>query len=340
MTHHLNSRRVRVVWLRKVIAALICTLALVSNSFASDVYLAPSGNDANDGASLARAVATLKRAVELVTVQPNPGKESVRILVHPGTYRGQSIVMDGNAFKGGLAIVGQAKDPVDFPAFVGDGSAQTWLTLRSSNGRPTGLTIQALEIRDYFTAISLEGNRDDLQEYNSGTTIRRNIFRNIGSIASTNDEAGSTAAVRFVNSKDNLVELNHFRTIRNKKACGGLHALYLAHFSAGNRIVNNTFDDVCGSVIKLRDRSNDNVIEYNRFKHIEEAPAIEEWFCDMDARKDCTKKRGECPSTGNVQKNNVLSDSGQSEMVSVVGDRKQRAWCSPKDFSRERLLAR
>lgn len=338
MKYYFNSRLAHVAWLRKTISALVCTLALVSNSFALDVHLAPDGNDSNDGASLAHAVATLKRAVELAAGQLKLSKAS-SILVHPGTYRGQSVVINGNILQGSLEIIGQAKKAVDFPVFVDDGRGQTWLTLKSSIGRSTGLTIQGLEIRDYSTAISLEGNREESSAYNSGTTIRRNIFRNIGSISTTNDVL-STAAVRFINSKNNLVEFNYFRTIRNKTSCGALHALYLAHFSSGNKIASNTFDDLCGSVIKLRDRSNDNVIEDNKIAHVEKAPVIEEWFCDMGARKDCTKKIGECPSTGNVQGGNVLKDSDQSEMVSVIGGRSQRAWCSSDDFARVRVLAR
>lgn len=339
MAHHLNSRSLMTGRLRKAIAALVCALTLAGSGFASDIYLAPNGNDSKDGASVVRAVRTLQRAVELAAEPPGSDTAS-RILVQRGTYSGQSVVIDGNTLPRKLTVIGQAKDPADFPVFVGDSTPQTWLTLRASNGRSTGLTIQALQIRDYFTAISLEGNRDDLKAYNSGTTIRRNVFRNIGSIATKADNAGSTAAVRFVNSRDNLVELNYFRSIRNKKGCGALHALYLAHFSSGNRIVNNTFDDACGSVIKLRDRSNDNVIENNRFKHIQKAPAVEEWFCDMDARKDCTKKRGECPSTGNIQRKNTLTQSEQSEMLAVIGNQSPRTWCAPEDFSRERILTK
>ena len=338
MKNNFNFRLIFV--LRTLMAALTFSLTLVSNSFALDLYVAENGRDSNDGTSISRAVATISHAVELAVLDHASSNEPVRVVVLPGTYKGQSVVIDGGLLKGSLTIIGQSKNPVDFPVFAGNGNDQTWLTLKSSNGRLTGLTIQALQIRDYFTAISLEGNRDVPHAYNSGTTIRRNIFRNIGSIASTHGDTGSTAAVRFVNSRDNLVELNQFHTIRNKKACGGLHALYLAHFSSGNRIINNSFDDACGSVVKLRDRSNDNIIENNRFTNIEKAPAVEEWFCDMNARKDCTKKLGECPSTGNVQRENSLSSSAQSEMISIVGNREQRAWCSANDFTRERVNTR
>lgn len=317
---------------------LMASLALSAAAWAADIHVAPYGNDAEDGRNDSHYVATLGRALELAMAHKQLGEEPMRVLIQSGTYKGQNVVIDGTRLKGELMIIGKASDPKDFPTFVGDGGQSTWLTLKSSEGKRTGLTIQAIEIREYFTAISLEGNRDVPGAFNAGTTIRRNIFRNIGSIAA--DEGGtSTAAIRFVNSKDNLVESNFFRAIRNKrdKDCGALHSLYVAHFSSGNRIVDNTFEDACGSVVKLRDRSNDNVIEGNRFRNIQKAPAIEEWFCDAGARKDCTKKLGECPSTGNVETRNDLSYSPGTEKILVVGGRAPRSWCSRDDFGRARI---
>jgi len=335
MIFNLISRNFWITFLHGLILALVS----ISCSSAADIYLSPNGRDSNDGASTERSVATLRRALELAVVAPTSVGAPILIRVLPGTYSGQSVVVDGDSLRHEITIIGQATDPRDFPVFIGDGSSMNWLVLKAANGRPTGLTIQALEIRNYFTAISLEGNRDEPTAYNSGTIIRRNVFRDIGSI-STNEDKLSTAAIRFVNSRNNIVDHNYFRSIRNKTGCGALHAIYLAHFSSGNRIVGNVFDDACGSVIKLRDRSNDNVIENNNFKRIFKAPAVEEWFCDMRARKDCTKKLGECPSTGNTLHGNRLTDSNQSEMVSVVGERIPREWCGERDFVRDRVSVR
>lgn len=304
---------------------------------AADIRMAPNGDDGNTG-DVDKPVATLQRAVDLALADPRARSEPMRVLIQPGTYRGQKVMIDGRLLVGQLTLLGMGSQPADFPVFRGGGDRSAWLRLKSDTGKPTGLTIQAIAVHDYFTAISLEGNRDNPQSFNSGTTIRRNVFRNIGSIG-TRDDAVSTAAVLFYNSKDNLVENNFFGTIRNKrdKDCGSLHSIYIAHFSSGNRIVDNTFEDACGSVIKLRDRSNDNLIEGNRFKAIQTAPAVEEWFCDAGARKDCTKKLGECPSTGNVVRDNDLKGSPGTEYVSVLGDRTPREWCSPGDFGRERV---
>lgn len=324
--------------MRTLSTCIALLLAVLSGQLvAADIHMGPNGDDRNDGRG-SKPVATLQRAVDLAQSDPKAGSEPMRVLIQPGTYRGQNVFIDGHKLVGELTIIGQGTEPKDFPVFRGDGSQAIWLRLTSDTGKATGLTIQAIAVHDYFTAISLEGNRDNMQAFNSGTTIRRNIFRNIGSVATLDDRA-STAALRLYNSRDNLVENNFFGTIRNKrdKDCGSLHSIYLAHFSSGNRIVDNTFEDACGSVIKLRDRSNANLIEGNRFKAIQSAPAVEEWFCDAGARKDCTKKLGECPSTGNVVRNNDLSGSQGTEYVSIVGDRVLRPWCSKDDFGRERI---
>ena len=306
--------------------------------FAADVYLSPSGDNTNDGASPSRPVATLPYAVQIAQNYFRQDEHEVRILVQTGTYLAQSAVINIDKSVGKLSIIGTSNEPSNFPVFEGGGDTSTWLTLKGSKGIDTGLTIQGLQIRNYFTAISLEGSRDDPRLNNYGTVIRRNIFKNIGSISSINADQDSTAAIRLVNSQGNLIENNYFQSIRNKKACGALHSIYAAHFSSGNRILNNAFDDVCGSVIKLRDRSGDNVIQNNRFSHLENIPAIEEWFCDMAARKDCTKKLGECPSTGNLQQGNFISNSGASPLISIVGGRAPRPWCTQDDFERERVI--
>jgi hypothetical protein len=326
--------------IRSIYGGLILA-ALCGPLFAADIRMGPTGDDQNDG-SAGKPVATLQRAVDLALSNPKARSEPMRVLVQQGTYRGQKVQIDGSKLVGELAIVGLGTEPADFPVFRGDGSKATWFTLKSDTGKPTGLTIQAIAVHDYFAAISLEGNREDRMAFNSGTTIRRNIFRNIGSATTHCDDCVSFAAILFYNSQNNLVENNFFGTIRNKrdKDCGSLHSIYLAHFSSDNRIVDNTFQDVCGSAIKLRDRSNNNRIEGNRFKEVQNAPAIEEWFCDADARKDCTKKSGECPSTGNVASGNDLSGSPGTQYISIVGDRTPRAWCSAEDFARERMLSK
>lgn len=316
-------------------AAIALALMLACSARANPFHLAPDGDDARSGTSRAEAVATLKRAWELAASQP--ASESVTVLVHPGRYVGQWIRIDGApptavTLRG---VTSEGKRPV----FDGGPRArETWLRLWASQGRPTGLTIEGLEIRNYHTAISLDGNRDDPAADNHGTVIRDNLFVRIGTIASNDPKAVSSAAIRFVNSSGNSVERNNFVTIRNVNGCGGLHALYLAHFSSRNRIVQNRIDDFCGSAIRFRDRANDNLVAGNVYQRAEASPAVEEWFCDMKGRKGCTKEKGECPSTGNVDTRNSIEETADTKRVSIIGPTTPRPWCEPDDFRRARVV--
>ena len=319
---------------------LIACIFILSSTqtFAADVYLSQNGNNNNDGLSSINPVATLTRAIEISQNHLNKDDREVRIIVESGIYTSQNAKINIDKKLGKISILGASSEPSGFPIFDGSGSTSTWLAIKGSKGIETGITIQGLHIRNYFTAISLDGNRDDYKLNNSGTVIRNNYFSNIGSISSIDLEKESTAAIRLVNSKNNLIEGNYFKSIRNKKSCSLLHSIYIAHYSSGNKIINNTFNDICGSAIKFRDRSGDNLIQGNKFLNLNNVPAIEEWFCDMSARKDCTKKIGECPSSGNLQQGNTIFNSGLSPLISIKGNRELRPWCTQDDFARDRVI--
>lgn len=324
--------------LGRIAAAVIGLMAALAAipALARDVYLSPGGDEQANGLTAANAAATLQQAMQIAQALPSD-EGAVRILVSPGTYRGQALKLSGKNLTQKITIVGTSEDRENYPRFIGDGGANTWLTLSSSEGRPTGLTIRRLHVSGYLTAISLNGNRNKKSAYNWGTRIEDNVFSAIGSIA-TKGGSPSTAAIRLVNSRDNVIKGNQFLAIKNKKKCHLIHSVYLAHFSSGNRIEGNEFRDLCGSAVRLRDRSNGNIIAGNVFTDLHKAPAIDEWFCDKGARDDCTKPAGECPSTGNVEKENRFPNIKESRQVLIKGNRKPRCWCAAADFSDRRVV--
>lgn len=312
---------------------LLWASCAATHAFAATVHLAPDGNDLRDGADAGSAVATLPRAVALAQASG----EAAVVIVAPGTYRGQTLHLDATNFRIPLAIRGASQDPQAYPAFIGDG-ASTFLRWRGQTQGSPRLSVRNLRIARYGTAISIEGNRDRSDAANGGATIADNIFAQIGTSAKDAPSA-STAALRLVNSRDSLIARNYFHGIRNAdpRRCAQLHPVYVAHFSSGNRIVGNTFEDYCGSAIKLRDRANANTIAGNRFTRSANSPAIEEWYCDRTARKDCTKAAGECPSTGNIIGDNRFTDTPFFRRLLLRGGRSKRAWCSTEDFATPRV---
>ncbi len=317
---------------------LLGSLSAAQVASAGEVHLAVKGDDRNDGASPQRPVATLASAVQRAAALSAKTGEDMAIIVGPGIYRNQSLVLMDKTVRGKLTIAGASKDAAEYPAFYGNGT-RTWLRYDGSAGQPTGLTIRNLRIVDYATAITLNGNRDDPRGYNMGTVISDNVFARIGSPLG---KGVSTAAVRLVNSRDNVIENNYFRTIRNYPvtSCGALHAIYAAHASSGNKIDNNKFEDFCGSAVKLRDRSGNNRINKNIFKTTDPTMGIDEWFCDRGKLAACTKKDGECPSTGNIANDNTFEGIEKRRQIAVRGGRQPRPWCDAAVYSQNRISTR
>lgn len=302
------------------------------------LYLAPDGNDAADGRSAKTPLATLGAAI--TRAQQAPAGEETRVIVLPGVYRGQSADIDGRRLHGPLTLAGTSADPAAYPAFVGDGSG-TWLHFRGAEGRDSGLTVRALRIAHYATAISLNGNRNDPAAFNRGSVLENLVLAQIGTDTGTAPGlAPSTAAIRLVNARDTVVRGVFFHTIRNapRDKCGGLHAIYLASHSTGAQIEGNTFQDFCGSAIKLRDASGGATIRANHFRDADGAPAIEEWFCDMTRTDACTKAGGECPSTGIRVTGNDFGNLPADRRVIVRGSRVALSWCPPGSATAPRFL--
>jgi|WetSurMetagenome_2_1015567.scaffolds.fasta_scaffold00497_16 hypothetical protein len=268
------------------------------------IFMSPAGSDINSGLSQKVAVSTLQRAIDIAESAHHKNATSIRIMIGPGVYRGQVAVAHGHTE--GIAIFMEAADAGGArPHFDGNGRGGTWLIIRPEGKANTNFRIQGLDISNYETAISIEGNRNKRGQSAGGNEIRRNVFKNIGQIASRNAQP-STAAVRLVNSDNNIIIKNSFITIRNREKCGLLHAIYVAHDSTGNTITENTFRDSCGDTIRFRDRSDFNIVKNNTFIDAWGNAPVSDWYCDRSKSSACTKATAECPSLNNILENNRI----------------------------------
>jgi hypothetical protein len=287
------------------------------NSFPADlvIYIKPDGNDHADGLRKNTALKSLQLAIDRSFQMGDTGHHQHKIVVGPGVYLGQKVTAKGLP-EGKPLVISAEEEGASKPHFDGNGKGGTWLTLKNSEGGPTRLIIEGLEVSNYRTAISLNGARTSETASNSQNVIRNNVFRNIGQIS---DPAGepSAAAIRLVNSDDNQIIKNHFINIRNINRCGALHSIYIAHYSTGNYIAENIFDGGCGATIKVRDASNNNVIANNRFLN-QEANIFLDSFCDKNKREDCTKGEAECPSWNNEFRYNIININGKRTLLSPV----------------------
>lgn len=287
------------VWLSRAAAVAQDTSACPSSGNPLIVLVSPRGSDANDGLSLDAPILTIERAQQIVRERVPDRDRAVQIRIAPGVYRNQSVRWNFTMPTQTITFM-PLFDDKERPQFIGSGRG-TWFTLEQSKGERTNIVFRYLDIQKYGTAISLEGDRDSVDAFNSDNQIYGCQFRDVGE--------GSTAAVRLVNSRHNSITNNHFVNILSAEKCGNLHAIYIAHLSSDNSILRNEFRACCGDPVRVRDSSNRNAVNENRFVQCGKIAAFTDWYCDHDTRKDCTKDGPECPSWQNEVHENVLTSN-------------------------------
>jgi hypothetical protein len=292
----------------KALFRLLIVLAAFSstaNANVAEIFLEPYGSDAADGSTQNRAVATLQRAIDLAAQFDRTQVEKVVIHVGSGIYRGQYVKLDSYHTRIDISIKGAERNGI--PVFDGENKPITWFTLNGQTQNGGRLHIEGLQIRSYLTAIAFVGNREEPNRSLGGNIIRHMIFSRIGQ-SDPKSSLVSTAAIVFVNARNNIVERNKFLDIRNVKTCVKLHSVYLAHHSSNNKIIGNEFNGFCGSPIRLRDGSNNNFAIGNLFLNVGSEALFDEWYCNRSITVGCTKKTPECPSWGNQFFFNIVDE--------------------------------
>ena len=239
---------------------------------------------------------TMQQAIDYSYEATSQSVSSVKFLIHEGTYNKQAAVLRPK--QGVHYEFTSASDGDPLPNFDGGLEQLTWLKVLSAHGAGSSVYIYKLKIRNYITAISIEGDREDPTKYNAHNKIFKMQFDNIGQTSL--GLPPSTAVVRLVNSRNNEIFDNEFTDIKNIESCGLLHSVYLAHHSSDNLIKGNNFTNLCGSPIRVRDDSNNNNALHNKFNNIRNDKLMDQWFCDKSLRTDCTKSNPELRSHSNA----------------------------------------
>ncbi|MCY1420486.1 hypothetical protein D3C76_810810 [compost metagenome] len=248
-------------------------------------------------------LSSLQQAIDYSYISFSPNITTIKFLIHEGTYNEQAAILHpkhGVHYEFTSASRGE-----HLPSFDGHQQQLTWLRIISTNGFGSSVTINGLKIKNYVTAISIEGDREDQNKFNAENKISNMQFENIGQTSLNSPP--STAVIRLVNSHKNEILDNTFRNIKNIKDCNLLHSIYLAHHSSDNLIKHNTFTNFCGSAIRVRDNSNRNIARLNSFTDIQNEQLMDQWFCDKSLRQDCTKKQPEQYSHSNIFDMNEFS---------------------------------
>lgn len=291
-----------------VLSALLAPLAVAASL---TLYVSPQGSAQASGEKPDQAFNSLQKALRAAYDKARDGGvDHVRIEVAPGTYKGQRIVLRQLPVAAHFEVVAQSGSK-SRPVFDGNGKGGTWFILHAPVQNGARFTFSGLEVTNYITAMSFNGGRKDLDKYLGNNVVENMVFKNIGQVAKA-DSKPSTAAVRLVNTRGNTIRDNRFIGIRNEQNCELLHSIYLAHHSSGNKITGNTFENVCGSPIRMRDNSNDNIASGNTFRNVQARAVFDEWYCSDKRNAACREKPApECPSWGNRYEANKVEDSDQ-----------------------------
>ena len=306
-------------------------------------FVANNGNDANGGRTAKDALRTLEAVEQRVASLPSSEDPlQVTIFVAAGRYTTQTL--EWTTARPNLSVSLRPYEGVADGQVIFDGSKtkkQQFFVYNPSKASPSEhsnsvrFSFEGIVIENFCEGISF-GDVKGLSQ-TSGHRVDRLTLRSIGSKYDgrmrVNDRGVSLplgdcfAGIRLAATSNSSVTRTRFENIENlpanqayygKHSPNLLHAIYIAISSQGNTITDNTFVGFTGSPIRIRDNSNNTVIERNTFERplwpsgkIQEYPiyAISEWYCNT-AVKACIEKAKqgqlECPSKGTKVAGNTL----------------------------------
>jgi len=324
------------------LAAAVAQAGVAARPGNVTIYVAPAsqgGKDSNTGLTSSSPILTLAHAQQVLTGLNPTGNATVRI--KQGTYVANAITwsfyvpghtisfMPANYSGGGRPSGG---DPVFAdPSSNGKHIGQTWFTAilppapsPLHDGGNTGLRFYYLDIEDYTQGISFNGQAGHSWHNQTfyvqpstgvnGNDVSGMTFHDIGdSFAPSQTGYG---AILFTDSSDDAIDNNTFDDIDNSGDTDQLHALYITHFSSGNTVEKNLFENTDGEAVKVRDRSNDNDIFDNTFKATGGVAAYLDDFCNQQCVGNASpKKYRECASYGNRFADNIIASGAMWDLI-------------------------
>lgn len=295
--------------MKRAIALALATCMLSANAMAITLYVDPARGNDSTGCGIHDPCKSLNGAQSyLASARPN---ENVVVQVAAGKFvQKTGVVWEYIRPPYSITIVGAGSSKT---IFDGAGYSGTWLTISTPIGLPARLKVAKMTVTRYGTAITAQGQRDTPSAYISNVSVDRMTFDKIGGKYTTT-KADTYGAVRFVNVRASSITGSSFNYIENAKRGELLHAVYLAHYSSGNTLSGNSMNVVSGDPIRVRDASSNNLVAANRLVRAGVAAHFSDWYC---TGSECTKPSGECPSRGNVFKENKLGPGYNGNAIAM-----------------------
>lgn len=291
------------------------------------IYLAPAnkgGSDSHTGLTTSSPILTLARAQQvLARIQP---KTDVQVRIEQGTYvvgeTDWTFYIPGHtiSFMPINYVLGHGRPPGGDPVFAETPQHFWWwfhalepasASAPLHNGGTTALRFYYLEIKGYANGIGLDGqtghpsvNKQGMYIQPSagvnGNSVTGMTFIDIGDKFGPGKGIDGFGAILLTDSSNNVISNNTFDAIENTgSTTGQIHGIYDTHFSSSNTITLNKFESISAEAIKVRDRSNFNVIEHNTFIATGGVSAYRDQFCDQACVNANPGTSRQCASYGN-----------------------------------------
>jgi hypothetical protein len=245
-----------------------------------------------------------------------------------------------------------------YACFIGSNADTTFFILDRRDGKPTNVHFRKLSIRAYVHGtIWFCGNRAHASGWNGYNSIDNCIFQDVGNFSQP-EQNGCYGVLDFMNARYNIVRNCIFFNCANantqpypqKEEAGMLDlanlnaivGIYLAHHSGNNYITENTFQNIKGDPVRIRDVSNDNEICFNKFYKSGWAAICTMWYCHPNTTDCLPTPDGlidECPSYGTIFRNNKVEGNwicGLPRLFKDI-DPNSKFGCSPNSEPRIQL---
>ncbi|MBB6036727.1 right-handed parallel beta-helix repeat-containing protein [Phytomonospora endophytica] len=240
-------------FLTRAVLTLVCAASAVLAAPAAvqaasvTLHMSPTGSDSADGGAGA-PVRSLTRVKSLLA---GSTATTATVVVGAGTYYETAMVSWSGVPQDLLLF---RREGTQRPVFDGSrvtGTTRYWM---NTAGGPR-LDVRELTVRNYRTgALRLD---------TSGNTVRNMIFERIGN--KYVPDGSGFAAVHLLGSDDNAIVNNIMRDLENTDCPGCVHGVYAATGSSRNLLRGNTFSRVTGDPVRLRNGTDDNLVEDNTF---------------------------------------------------------------------------
>ncbi|MBN2185773.1 MAG: hypothetical protein JW746_10665 [Candidatus Krumholzibacteriota bacterium] len=280
-----------------VILFLILLIPVCGNAF--ELFISPEGND-DDPGTYSRPIMTLQKANDLLEENAPDEDVLIYIISDQGRCGIENTTWTYSSRKHRTTITSYPENSMaSFSASGYKGNA--FITFKLEKGEPTNIHIEKIKVEDCPCRVFLfKGDPEDPSGWNGYNSISNCTFENVGNYRYP-DKHIAYSVIGFVNTRHSEVHDCKFINIKNhtaatypqkrislenrkdrqyypnileyeasNKRAGGHNpnlpviGIYFAHNCDSNQVSGNTFINVKGDVVRIRDNTTNLIFSCNK----------------------------------------------------------------------------